>query len=176
MSYRVRPGNVSKFSSKTWNCVRAFSRLWFVMYFRSQQKTNHLNYYRKAEWTLFRALKMCVFFPHSWEKRKSLTLAERAGWQTGKFTSQLARGVAPSQTKSCTRDRNLIGMRQKHCTGQCQCKVLRANCMCHRRIHTYSLGGMSRENANKGCLTSCRQSGAIEKAQMKTKQRLISGT
>lgn len=101
MSYRVRPGNVSKFSSKTWNRVRTFSRLWFVMYFRSQQKTNHLNYYRKAEWTLFRAVKM--FFPTAEKKKKSLTLAEGAGWQRGKFTSWPLHGAARSPTKSSIR-------------------------------------------------------------------------
>lgn len=114
MSYRVRPGNISKFSSKTWNRVRTFSRLRFVMYFRSQQKSNHLNYYRKAEWTLFRAVKM--FFPTAREKKKSLRPAERAGWRRGKFASWPHHGVARCLRKSsvCARRDEATGPALRH--------------------------------------------------------------
>lgn len=55
MSYRARPKDVSKFSRKAGSCFVTFSRLWFVMAFRSQQKYQPLDLLRKGWMNLFTA-------------------------------------------------------------------------------------------------------------------------
>lgn len=55
MSCRAKPKDVSKFSRKAGRCFAAFSRLWFVMAFGSQQKYQPLDLLRKGWMDLFTA-------------------------------------------------------------------------------------------------------------------------